>query len=287
MHKVKEIIPISFLPVTCRLKIHRWGQSGTPVVALHSSGLSGLQWRRLADKVSEHHQFLAPDFFGYGASPHSPNGLDFRYSEDVDQITALLDTLPTCLLLGHSYGGFIALKATLARPDKVSALCLYEPVMWGGLASYRQCPIEDVVREFDPHLRLLDKSLAGTEGYLQTFIDYWNGPQSWANMTELQRKPVIAGAEKIAAEVFEVVTDKTPHTDYRSIEQPVHLLHGTTSPQEVLSMKDILSQTLPQVTTACIPGGHMNPIRNPLPVNAHFSLFLQKWREQNPPKGKT
>ena len=251
------------------------------MVCLHSSGLSGLQWRRLGEKVSPHHRVLAPDFLGYGGSPASPNGLNFRYQEDVDQIVALLDELAEpVIFLGHSYGGFIALKSALARPGSVLGFCLYEPVLWGGLASYRGVPIEEVVKRFDSSLLLLDKSKAGTEEYLSTFVDYWNGPGSWAAMTPLQRKPVESGAEKIACEVFEVVTDSTPHTDYASLKQPMHILHGTTSPVEVLAMKDILVETLSQVTTACIPGGHMNPVKNPLPVNAHFTLFLQKFPHQ-------
>lgn len=235
----------------------------------------------MGDKISPFHHVLAPDFFGYGGSPQSPNGLDFRYAEDVEQVVHLLDELARpAILLGHSYGGFIALKAALQRPHLVPTLCLYEPVMWGGLASFRGVPIEDVVKQFDPRLLLLDKSKAETEDYLSTFVDYWNGNGSWDAMTEIQRKPMFAGAVKIAAEVYEVVTDKTPHTEYGALSQPVHILHGTTSPREVLAMKDILVNTLPQASTACIPGGHMNPLRNPLPVNAHFALFLQKWRGQ-------
>jgi len=266
--------------MTSVLKIHRWGQQGTPVVALHCSGLSGLQWRRIGEACSEHHQVLAPDFLGYGGSPPSPNGLDFRYTEDLEQILAFLDGLATpYLLLGHSYGGFIALKCAVARPRQTLGMCLYEPVMWGGLASYRGMSIREVVKRFDPDLVLLDKTKAGTEKYLHTFINYWNGEGFWEAMTPTQRRPVIEGAEKIAAEVYEVLSDKTPHTEYQSISCPLHILHGTVSPPEVLAVKDILVEIVSGVTTACIPGGHMNPIRNPIPVNAHFQLFLQKWRE--------
>ncbi len=247
------------------------------MVGLHSSGLSGFQWKRLADKVSGKIRLLAPDFLGCGQSPPSPHGLDFRYAEDLDQVLTLLDSLgESVILLGHSYGGFIALKATLARPSKVTALALYEPVVWGGLASFRGLPIEKIVARFDPEGYLLNREMAGRPEWMERFIDYWNGSGSWSALGESARRPMLAAAEKLYAEVREVVTDSTPHTEYQPIGQPVLLLHGTTSPPEVLEMKDILAQTLANASTACIPGGHMNPVRNPLPVNAHFELFLKR-----------
>lgn len=246
------------------------------MLCLHSSGLSAFQWKRLADKVAGF-RFIAPDFLGCGASPPSPHGLDFRYTEDVDQVVALLDELAEPLvLLGHSYGGFIGLKSALQRPSQVRAMAFYEPVLWGGLASFRGVPIEDVVAGFDPELTLLNRVLAGSETWMQRFIDYWNGPGSYEAMSEPQRRPMFAMAEKLYAEVKEVVVDRTPHTAYTSLAQPTLLLHGTTSPPEVLQMKDILSGVLPNASTAQIPGGHMNPVRNPLPVNAHFELFLRR-----------
>ena len=258
-----------------RVHVHRWGSVGPLVLCLHSSGLSGFQWKRLADKVQA--RFVAPDFLGCGQSPPSPNGLDFSYGEDVEQIVALLDELAEpVLLLGHSYGGFIGLKSALQRPHRVSAMAFYEPVMWGGLASYRGVPIERVVQRFDPEQSLLNRELAGTETWMRRFIDYWNGEGSYDAMTEPQRRPMFAMAEKLFAEVKEVVVDPTPHTAYAPLTQPSLILHGTTSPPEVLQMKDILSGVLPNASTACVPGGHMNPVRNPLPVNAHFELFLRR-----------
>ncbi len=263
--------------MSCRLHVHRWGAQGPQVLCLHSSGLSGFQWKRLADKTAGAYRFLAPDFLGCGQSPQSPNGLDFRYTEDVEQIVELLDELDEpVLLLGHSYGGFIGLKSALQRPTKIRAMAFYEPVLWGGLASYRNRPIEKVVERFDPEGYLLDKTLAGTEQWMERFIDYWNGPGSYQAMSESARRPMFAMGDKLYAEVKEVVVDRTPHTDYAPLTQPTLVLHGTTSPPEVLQMKDILSEVLPNVSTACIPGGHMNPVRNPIPVNAHFELFLKR-----------
>lgn len=262
--------------MACLLHRNRWGDRGPLLLCLHSSGLSSFQWKRLADKIGSDFRFIAPDFLGCGQSPASPNGLEFRYGEDVEQIVALLDELAEpVLLLGHSYGGFIGLKSALARPQQVRAMAFYEPVLWGGLASYRGQPIREVVARFDPEQYLLTKELAGSELWMERFIDYWNGPGSYAAMSESARRPMYAMSEKLFAEVKEVVVDPTPHTDYACLEQPVLVIHGTTSPPEVLAMKDILAQTLANVRTAQVPGGHMNPVRNPLPVNAHFELFLR------------
>ncbi len=226
--------------------------------------------------MGQEFRFLAPDFLGCGQSPASPNGLKFRYGEDVDQVVELLDEVAEPLiLLGHSYGGFIGLKSALRRPEQIRAMGFYEPVLWGGLASFRGEPIASMVARFDPEGYLLDEKLAGTELWMRRFIDYWNGEGSYAAMSEPARRPMFAIAEKLFAEVKEVVVDPTPHTDYATLTQPTLVLHGTTSPPEVLQMKDILSDVLTDVRTACIPGGHMNPIRNPLPVNAHFELFLR------------
>jgi pimeloyl-ACP methyl ester carboxylesterase len=260
-----------------KLHLHRWGRQGPVVLCLHSSGLSGFQWKRLADKASEGFRFVVPDFLGCGQSPPSPHGLDFRYGEDLEQVVALLDLLAEpVILLGHSYGGFIGLKSALQRPRQVIALGLYEPVIWGGLASFRGVSIAEVVARFDPEGYLLDRALAGTETWMERFIDYWNGPGSWQSMADSARRPMFAMAEKLYAEVREVVVDPTPHTAYTALTQPALLLHGTTSPAEVLQMKDILVEVLADVSTACVPGGHMNPVRNPLPVNAHFELFLRR-----------
>jgi pimeloyl-ACP methyl ester carboxylesterase len=248
------------------------------VICLHSSGLSAFQWKRLADKLAESYRFVAPDFLGCGQSPPALTGRDFRYAEELDQVLALLDAeAEPVILLAHSYGGFIALKCALQRLSLVRGLCLYEPVIWGGLASYRGDSIETVVRGFDPDGILLNRELAGSETWMERFVDYWNGPGSWRSMTEAARRPMFAMADKLWAEVKEVVLDPTPHSAYRSLSMPVHILHGTTSPAEVLQMKDILFETVPDCSLARIPGGHMNPVRNPLPVNANFEFFLRRF----------
>jgi len=62
-------------------------------------------------------------------------------------------------LIGHSYGGAIALKAALTRQDRLISLVLYEPVLFSVLMA--NAPQSDAVREIvavrDDTIRLVDE----------------------------------------------------------------------------------------------------------------------------------
>ena len=101
---------------------------GLPLVLLH--GFTGhrddfeLERERLATWT----QVIIPDLRGHGGS--SPAGdadaYDFdRSVEDLDRVLDALD-VPRCHLLGHSMGGMIALRFTLAHPGRVASLVLMD-----------------------------------------------------------------------------------------------------------------------------------------------------------------
>src|SRR3954470_3003033 len=111
---------------------------GTPVVLLHSGGLSSPQWGRLSDRLAAGHRVLMPDFIGYGRSGSWPREEEFHFLLDVLATEALLDSLAEPVhLVGHSYGGFVALLVALHRGDRVLSLSLFEPVAFGVLYSTR------------------------------------------------------------------------------------------------------------------------------------------------------
>src|SRR5208282_3637476 len=109
--------------------------AGAPVVLLHSSGMSGRQWRRLAKSlVSRGLRAVVPDLAGHGESPAWPEPTPFTYRFDVERVSRLLESLESpAHVIGHSYGGLIALLASLASPSRVRSLALYDPVAFGVL----------------------------------------------------------------------------------------------------------------------------------------------------------
>ena len=100
---------------------------GEPVLLIHGSHISGSFVPLLAQPaLTDHYQLIRYHRRGFGNST-PPKGR-FTIPEQADDARALLDHLgvgPTHVV-GHSYGGAIALQMTHDFPDYVSSLALME-----------------------------------------------------------------------------------------------------------------------------------------------------------------
>src|SRR5258708_1009668 len=113
------------------LHVERIG-SGDPVLLLHSSGLSGRQWRKLAGEIAKRGMTaIVPDLSGHGASEAWPEPKPFAYPIDVDEILDIVDG--SVHVVGHSYGGLLALQVARAIPGLIRSFVLYDPVAFGVL----------------------------------------------------------------------------------------------------------------------------------------------------------
>lgn len=62
------------------------------------------------------HHVLAVDLLGHGASPVPDDPAEYTRDGALDDIDALLATLPPAVLVGHSLGGYLALAHAATRP---------------------------------------------------------------------------------------------------------------------------------------------------------------------------
>jgi pimeloyl-ACP methyl ester carboxylesterase len=89
-------------------------------VLLHGYPTNHLSWRHQTPTLAATHRVIAPDLLGWGESDR-PLELRFDYESERDRIGRLLDALgiERCSLVGHDYGGFLALGYVQANPDRV------------------------------------------------------------------------------------------------------------------------------------------------------------------------
>lgn len=111
-----------------RLHVHTFGsRSGLPVLALHGVTGHGARWQPLAAAVPEL-RWLGVDLRGHGRSPWSP---PWGIEQHVEDALTVLDRLAIddVTVVGHSFGGAVAVHLAHAAPDRVERLVLLDPAI--------------------------------------------------------------------------------------------------------------------------------------------------------------
>jgi lipase len=112
--------------VTDLLHVHRYGPTRPPqILAVHGLTGHGQRWRTLATRHLPEVAIAAPDLIGHGRSSWAaPWSID----ANIGALAGLLDAGPV-VVVGHSFGGAVALNLAAARPDLVTALVLLDPAV--------------------------------------------------------------------------------------------------------------------------------------------------------------
>ncbi|HEY0194751.1 MAG TPA: alpha/beta fold hydrolase [Kofleriaceae bacterium] len=243
---------------------------GVPVICLHSGGLSSRQWRRLAALLAPDHRVILPDLIGYGASGAWPAGAPFHFQRDVDALVALVRTLDQPPhLVGHSYGGFLAMHVALAA--EVRSLALYEPVTFSVLDPARDADVLaiDVRQTWEPD------ATGGDEAWFESFVDWWNGPGAWRAMPAETAAAFRAVGWKLFEEVRTLTADATGAAGFARVTAPALILGGGRSPATERRTIERLAAALPAGELHIFDGlGHMGPITHHAAVNAAIAAFI-------------
>ncbi|MDO3639719.1 alpha/beta fold hydrolase [Mycolicibacterium arseniciresistens] len=115
--------------VTSRLHVYRYGPARpAQILAVHGLTGHGQRWQTLATRHLPGYAVAAPDLIGHGRSSWAA---PWTLSENSTALAALLDADGggPVVVVGHSFGGAVALDLAAARPDLVSALVLLDPAV--------------------------------------------------------------------------------------------------------------------------------------------------------------
>ena len=136
--EVRAQIPVErFVPVTApggreirQIHVERagLGHGGTPLVLLHGFGGSSYSWRRVTPKLAERHPVLAPDLYGFGYTERPEDPAAYTRTGQVGLVLGLMDALGLegVHLVGHSYGGSLAVALATRHPRRVRSLVLVD-----------------------------------------------------------------------------------------------------------------------------------------------------------------
>lgn len=252
--------------------------SGPGVVCIHSNASSSSQWRALMDLLAPRHHVLAPDSYGAGKSPDWHSDRIISLADEVALMEPVLARATAPLVLvGHSYGAAVALKAALTHPARVRALVLYEPTLFALLEAEKPSPNQaDGIREaVNAAAAALDNN--DRDAAARAFIDYWMQPGAWAATPEPRKPAIAASVVNVRRWGHALTTEPTPLTAFAALKMPVLYMLGGRSPESAHGVARLLVPALPQVEVQTFDQlGHMGPITHPDMVNAAIDGFLDR-----------
>jgi pimeloyl-ACP methyl ester carboxylesterase len=249
--------------------------SGPTVACFHSNASHGGQWRSLMDLLSARFRVLAIDSYGSGKSPDWPSPTEISLADEVALAEPLLAGPGTIHLVGHSYGGAVALRAALQHPDRYASLVLYEPTLFALVDQLQPPPngTEGIKAAVTAAAACLENG--DTDGAGRAFIDYWMGPGNWDRNPPERRAAMAASIANVRRWAHALTTDPVRPDDLRALRMPVLLLTGSDSPASAHAVIRALQGLLANATTEQLEGlGHMAPVSHPQPVNAAIERFL-------------
>ncbi len=243
---------------------------GETVALIHASASSSGQWRSLTAMLAGDCRVVAPDLYGYGESGAWSGAGPFALAHEAALVEA---TLPAGALhiVGHSYGGAVALRLALQRPERVRSLVLIEPVAFHLLNE--QAPHEgrrQLLRELRNVASRIAKATANGNyrSAMARFVDYWNGTGAWKRLDPMLQADLARRVPKIALDFWAAMTEPTAPSDYRRIKAPTLVLRGSASPAPARRIAEIVAGNLPRSSLQTIEGaGHMLPLTHADVVN--------------------
>jgi pimeloyl-ACP methyl ester carboxylesterase len=250
--------------------------SGAAVVCLHSSASSSGQWRALMELLAPRHRVIAADLYGAGKTAPWPHARPMRLDDELALLEPVFEAAGARFhLVGHSFGGAVALKAALAAPQRLLSLVLFEPVLFSVLvtAAPHGAAAREILAVRDDTTRLVGEN--DLVAAAQRFIDYWMGDGAWA-ATPPARQPALAAAMRsVIPEWHAAFGEPTPLQALAAIDVPTLLLTGTRSTASARAVVQLLAPVLANVRVEAVEGaGHMAPLTHSEHINPLIERFL-------------
>ena len=212
-----------------------WGGIGQPIVLVHGLASNCRIWDLVAPILASEFRVIALDQRGHGQSFKPDTGYDFAtVVADLDGVIEALG-LTHPIIVGHSWGGDVALEYDIAYPGKAKGLCFVD----GGtieISGRADWTLEDAKREMAPPLwtgvtleafraRLKSRSIAMDNPHIEEIV--------LANF-DVQEDGTIASrlTRENHFRIIEALWDHRPSELYPNVRCPVLLMPARQKNQD-------------------------------------------------------
>ena len=240
-----------------QLHYRHWGGSGQPVVLLHGLASTCRIWELVAPLLSANFMVVALDQRGHGESDRPDHGYDFAtVAADLHGFIQAIG-IANPIVVGHSWGGDVALEYAVAEPDMVRGLCFVD----GGTI--------DISGRPDATLESVKRDMAPPDHTGLTLNELKQRSRSWSlgqPMTPQLEEIVISNFEELPDgtmrarlsrdnhfRIIEALWDHRPPLLYPLVKCPVLLMPARPRDPESAQAKRFNRQEAIAIATKLLP----------------------------------
>ena len=238
---------------------------GPALMLVHAGIADARMWASQMDPFAQRYRTIRFDMRAFGkspvpASPFSP----------IDDVAALMDArgVKRAALVGNSFGGAIALEAGLAHPDRVWALVLVAPALFGFAGS--------------GHPTLDEAAAARAAGDVDRSVDLelevWAPLRTDPATDDLIRRMAHdnGGVDDLPDDLF-IEPDRLAVERLEEVAVPTLVVIGDENPQDFDAIADEIVRRVPGARKTRIAGAdHLVSLRRPAEFNEVVLQFLQE-----------
>ena len=249
---------------------------GPLVLLLHATATGSAQWKHLIHNYKECFRFINVNLIGYGKTPKWSNSESQTLLDQVNilnEIPMLQDNKFS--ILGHSFGGSVAIKAADYFGTMVEKLVLLEPNPFFLL---RQAGLSEAYSEV---LTLKEKITRSPKNQwldaVKFFADYWNGTGSWESYNNIQRAKFSENLKPNIHEWDPVLNELTTIENLeRSLPKHTMFISAEDTVLAIRELKSLFQQKCKHWSFASVKtGGHMAFLKNPQQIIPHILRGLR------------
>lgn len=258
------------------------GDGDEAVVFLHASASGISQWRAYQQALSDRYVTAAVHLHGYGGTTPWRRPHQQRLADQAALIGTVIQAVgrPTHVV-GHSFGGAVALETARQFQADVVSVAVYEPTAFWVLRT----EVPECWEEISGLVRAVKTGVTAGDlgGAASGFVDYWARGKQWERMSDRQRATVASAMVNVAHEADALMSPPAdPDAWLADVPAPTLVMQAQDSPAPVREVARLLAENGRRQLHVIDSGGHMAPVTDPAAVLAALPPFLDRSSASRP-----
>ncbi len=257
--------------------------AGPVVVFLHGGASSGAQWKAICELLAAKFRAITVDHYGHGGTdPWHGTPDTITHDAEAVLVRGVIAHLGEPVhLVGHSYGGGVALRLACQNVSGISSLNFVEVTAPSLL---KQDGPEHLFQEFNGMLaRFAAESRQDMiEDAWRNLVDSNNSLGEWDSIPAGLQQKLFAATNSMLCCVLANMKHNTTVEELHSISVPTLALYGENSRPFHRRMSEIVAKKVPAGRLQRLPGaGHMSPLTHPQLIAEALDAQIQSSAKSN------